>query len=118
MLENLKKEYPALEENLEKTRHNIQLVEEKLGDIDIASVSERARILSNEITNLEKQISSSNSKRKNHLKKLRKSEVKFRSWSMKPTDREMKKRTSKAVYPTSSKKKEKPSQLPRNLNCC
>ncbi len=57
LLENLKNEYPILEENLVKLRKLIEEKEEIAENINLKALSEKGKILLNEITNIEKQIS-------------------------------------------------------------
>jgi len=57
LIENLKNEYPRLEVILEGTRKEIAKVEEQISQIDLKNISEQGKILLNDITNLEKQIS-------------------------------------------------------------
>jgi len=57
LLEELKLEYPKLQQNLEQTRTAISVKEELISGIDLNSISDQGRILLNEITSIEKQIS-------------------------------------------------------------
>ncbi len=57
LLENLKNEYPVLEQNLAKLRNLIEEKEEIAENINLKALSEKGKILLNEITNIEKQIS-------------------------------------------------------------
>ena len=57
LIENLKNDYPRLETILEGTRKEIALIEERISQIDLKNISEQGKILLNDITNLEKQIS-------------------------------------------------------------
>ena len=57
LIENLKNEYPRLEVILEGTRKEIARIEERISQIDLKNISEQGKILLNDITNLEKQIS-------------------------------------------------------------
>lgn len=57
LIENLKNEYPRLEVVLEGTRKEIARIEEKISQIDLKNISEQGKILLNDITNIEKQIS-------------------------------------------------------------
>ncbi len=57
LLENLKQEYPELEKGLNNLIQKIQEVEGKISEIDLKNISENIKILSNDVTNLEKQIS-------------------------------------------------------------
>ncbi len=57
LLENLKNEYPKLEERLASLREEIVGTEEKIASIDLNILSEEGKILVNEQTNIEKQIS-------------------------------------------------------------
>jgi len=56
LLEKLKDEYPKREDELANLRKNIQSVEEKISDIDLKVLSERGRLLVNDLANVEKQI--------------------------------------------------------------
>ena len=56
LLENLKNEFPQREANLEKMKREIELLEEKLNDIDLKILSDKGKLLVNDISNLEKQI--------------------------------------------------------------
>ncbi|MHB1685986.1 MAG: chromosome segregation protein SMC [Ignavibacteriaceae bacterium] len=56
LLEKLKDEYPQRESELEKLRSNIQNLEEKINEIDLKVLSERGRLLVNDLANVEKQI--------------------------------------------------------------
>jgi chromosome segregation protein len=55
-LENLKAEFPLREENLEKLKYEIEVHEEKINRIDLKILSEKGKLLVNDIANLEKQI--------------------------------------------------------------
>ncbi|QQS36391.1 MAG: chromosome segregation protein SMC [Ignavibacteriales bacterium] len=57
LLENLKNEFPAKEKILGKLRDEIKETEEKIDSIDLKVLSEKGRLLVNDIANLEKQIS-------------------------------------------------------------
>lgn len=57
LIENLKDEYPRLEVILEGTRKEIARIEEQISGIDLKNISEQGKILLNDITNIEKQIS-------------------------------------------------------------
>lgn len=57
LLEELKKEYPKHEANLEKIKTYISEIEEKISKIDLKNLSDREKLISNDITNIEKQIS-------------------------------------------------------------
>jgi chromosome segregation protein len=57
LIENLKNDYPRLEVILESTRKEIAKVEDKISQIDLKNISEQGKILLNDITNIEKQIS-------------------------------------------------------------
>ncbi|MFO7446734.1 MAG: chromosome segregation protein SMC [Ignavibacteriaceae bacterium] len=56
LLENLKKEFPQREAGLEKLRLKITATEEKINEIDLKVLSERGRMLINDLANVEKQI--------------------------------------------------------------
>ncbi|MFH0733097.1 MAG: chromosome segregation protein SMC [bacterium] len=56
LLENLKNEYPVLNNKLELIREEIILVEAEIADIDLKVISEQGKFLENDITTLEKQI--------------------------------------------------------------
>lgn len=56
LLENLQKEFPEHEKSLAKIQKQIQEVEEKLSLIDLKVLSERGRLLVNDLANVEKQI--------------------------------------------------------------
>lgn len=56
-LENLKKEFPQHEKQLFETQQEISLKETALGSIDLKILSERGRLLINDLANVEKQIS-------------------------------------------------------------
>lgn len=56
LLENLKNEFPKLESNLHKLHLLIEEKEEESNKINLKSLSERGKILINEITNIDKQI--------------------------------------------------------------
>ncbi len=55
-LEQLRSEFPQKEEALEKLKGNIWKLEEKIGEIDLKVLSERGRMLVNDLANIEKQI--------------------------------------------------------------
>ncbi len=55
-LENLKKEFPQHEKQLFETQQEISLKETALGSIDLKILSERGRLLINDLANVEKQI--------------------------------------------------------------
>ncbi|MCF8240446.1 MAG: chromosome segregation protein SMC [Melioribacteraceae bacterium] len=57
LLESLKNDYPKYNENLNKIRKEIEETEEKISGIDLKVLSDKGKILVNEITNIEKQIS-------------------------------------------------------------
>ena len=57
LLEDLKADYPKYENNLEKLKLQIQKTEEQISSIDLNTLSERGKILLNDINNIEKQIS-------------------------------------------------------------
>lgn len=57
LLENLKNEFPVKEKSLEQLRVKIKSVEEEINKIDLKVLSERGKILVNDIANLEKQVS-------------------------------------------------------------
>lgn len=57
MLENLKKEYPKHESELEKVKSLIAETELKLSKIDIKNLSDGEKLISNDIANIDKQIS-------------------------------------------------------------
>lgn len=56
LLENLQKEFPVHEKNLVQIQNQIKATEEKLGAIDLKVLSERGRLLINDLANVEKQI--------------------------------------------------------------
>jgi chromosome segregation protein len=56
LLENLQKEFPQHENNLTEIQQNINDKETKLGQIDLKILSERGRLLINDLANVEKQI--------------------------------------------------------------
>ncbi len=56
LLENLKDEYPQREQQLSKLKEKIESVEEKINGIDLKVLSERGRLLVNDLANVEKQI--------------------------------------------------------------
>ena len=55
-LENLKKEFPRYEANLEDISNQIRATKENISKIDLRDLSDRGRTLLNEKTNIEKQI--------------------------------------------------------------
>ncbi len=55
-LEKLKDEFPEREAELEKLRKEIGVLEEKIGEIDLNVLSERGKLLVNDLSNVEKQI--------------------------------------------------------------
>lgn len=57
LLEELKLEYPKLKENLGRLRTEIEEHEDLIAGIDLNKISDQGRILLNEITGIEKQIS-------------------------------------------------------------
>lgn len=57
LLENLKSEYPKLENNLAELRELIETKEEEVSVINLKVISDQGKILVNEINNIEKQIS-------------------------------------------------------------
>ncbi|MBA4318172.1 MAG: chromosome segregation protein SMC, partial [Flavobacterium sp.] len=57
LIENLKNDYPRLEKILDSTKRQIADTEDKISQIDLKNISEQGKILLNDITNLEKQIS-------------------------------------------------------------
>ncbi len=56
-LQQLKNELPHLEENLQKLKEQIETTENKINGINLEVLSEKGKILYNDITNIEKQIS-------------------------------------------------------------
>jgi len=56
-LQQLKNELPHLEENLQKLKEQIETIENKINGINLEVLSEKGKILYNDITNIEKQIS-------------------------------------------------------------
>ncbi|MBK8945521.1 MAG: chromosome segregation protein SMC [Ignavibacteriae bacterium] len=57
LLDDLKNEYPKLENNLSKLRNFIEEKEEEASRINLKIISDQGKILINEINNIEKQIS-------------------------------------------------------------
>ncbi len=57
LLENLKKEFPAYEGNLERLKNDIRETESKLAQIDLKNLSDREKLIANDIANIDKQIS-------------------------------------------------------------
>lgn len=57
LLENLKKEFPNHEYELEKLVSEINSLELKLSEIDLRKLTEHEKLISNDIANIEKQIS-------------------------------------------------------------
>lgn len=57
LLENLKKEFPVYENNLERLKAEIQENEAKLSQIDLKNLSDREKLIANDIANIDKQIS-------------------------------------------------------------
>lgn len=57
LFENLKKEYPKHEANLEKIKTRIADVEDKISKIDLKNLSDREKLIANDLANIEKQIS-------------------------------------------------------------
>lgn len=57
LLENLKKDYPKHESQLEKIKLHIAETELKLSRIDLKNLSDSEKLISNDISNIEKQIS-------------------------------------------------------------
>lgn len=57
MLEDLKKEFPKLEANLIDVQNEIEEKEKEISSINLKSLSERGKLLLNDISNIEKQIS-------------------------------------------------------------
>ena len=56
LLEELRNEFPKREEKLEELRTEIQETEDKINEIDLKVLSERGRLLVNDLANVEKQI--------------------------------------------------------------
>ncbi|HED05250.1 MAG TPA: chromosome segregation protein SMC, partial [Ignavibacteria bacterium] len=56
LLEELKNEFPKREEELKKLKNEIGAVEEKINNINLKVLSERGRLLVNDLANVEKQI--------------------------------------------------------------
>lgn len=56
LLETLKKEIPVRQSNLAAILKRIELLEEEIGQIDLRVLSEKGRILINDLANVEKQI--------------------------------------------------------------
>ncbi|HSD63936.1 MAG TPA: chromosome segregation protein SMC [Ignavibacteriaceae bacterium] len=57
LLENLKNELPLKEKELEKLQEKINSTEEKINSIDLKVLSEQGRMIVNDLSNVEKQIS-------------------------------------------------------------
>ncbi len=57
LLENLKKEFPKHENDLARLKAQIGEAETKLSQIDIKNLTDREKLISNDIANIEKQIS-------------------------------------------------------------
>jgi chromosome segregation protein len=57
LLDNLKKEFPKHEHDLERLKAQINETEMKLSQIDIKNLTDREKLISNDIANIEKQIS-------------------------------------------------------------
>jgi chromosome segregation protein len=57
LLENLKKEYPKHEANLEKIKSAIADAEVKISKIDLKNLTDGEKLIANDIANIEKQIS-------------------------------------------------------------
>jgi chromosome segregation protein len=57
LLENLKKEFPKHEHELEKTISEINEAEKQLSQIDIRKLSDHEKLIANDIANIDKQIS-------------------------------------------------------------
>lgn len=57
VLEKLKDEYPSLELDLDILRKEISVLESSISEIDLKVLSERGRLLVNDLANVEKQIS-------------------------------------------------------------
>ncbi len=56
-LENLRKEFPVREKQLAELQNKIKETEEKIGSIDLKVLSEKGRLLINDLNNVDKQIS-------------------------------------------------------------
>ncbi len=56
LLENLKEEFPQRESELRELKNQIENVEEKINNIDLKVLSDRGRLLVNDLSNVEKQI--------------------------------------------------------------
>ncbi len=72
LLENLKNEFPRREENLEKLKNEIELLEEKLNDIDLKILSDKGKLLVNDIANVEKQIAQFEFEKKKAVEEIEK----------------------------------------------
>lgn len=57
LLENLRKEFPAREKKLAELQSRIKEAEEKINSIDLKVLSEKGRLLINDLNNVDKQIS-------------------------------------------------------------
>ncbi|MCX7798361.1 MAG: chromosome segregation protein SMC [Melioribacter sp.] len=57
LLENLKNEYPTIELTLEKLKSEINQIEEEINNIDLKNLSDKEKLIANDIANIEKQIS-------------------------------------------------------------
>jgi len=57
LLENLKNDYPKHENSLAKLKSLISETEEKISQIDLKNLTDREKLISNDISNIEKQIS-------------------------------------------------------------
>lgn len=72
LLENLKNEFPQREKNLEKLKNEIEQLEERLNDIDLKILSEKGKLLVNDIANLEKQIAQFEFEKKKAVEEIEK----------------------------------------------
>lgn len=73
LLEDLKKEVPSIENNLKQLQKAIEETEQKIAGIDLKILSERGKVLMNDLNNIEKQISQydfENTKANEEIEKL------------------------------------------------
>lgn len=81
LLVNLKNELPNYQKNLEKLKDEIELTEEQISSIDLKTLSEQGKLILNDITNLEKQISQFEFEKKKASEEIDKSQQQIQEYA-------------------------------------
>ncbi|KAB2841949.1 MAG: chromosome segregation protein SMC, partial [Melioribacteraceae bacterium] len=81
LLVNLKNELPNYQKNLEKLKEEIELTEEQISSIDLKTLSEQGKLILNDITNLEKQISQFEFEKKKASEEIEKAQQQIQEYA-------------------------------------